>query len=386
MRILWISSLAWNQGGYKYQVDGPGAVSGSLFQQQMITGLKKLGVDVDIISDYPYAKRDDMKGWSHSINIGSDYCVIPSLSSKYKQLLFKTRWIIDFVRKKCKEKKYDFAIAYLIHTPYMMALKQAKKLGLKTVLICPDLPDMMDMSLGEKKIKKILKKIDMDIQKSIYDYIDGFVLFTKYMTERIPVNNKPYIVIEGVASIQELDVTTVCKEHAIMHAGTLHKNIGIEQIIDAMAYLDIPDLKLWIFGDGELKQYIQDSSKNDSRIRYMGFVDRNELFKYEKKSMALINARNPRDDYTKYSFPSKTFEYLYSGSFFITTKLMGIPVEYDKFLTYIDSNSPVTIAKAIKKVYDDVDYRNIDDVRNFIKNEKTAIPQARRLIALLEKI
>ena len=43
MRILWISSIAWEtENGYEYPTNGPGAVSGSIFQQSMIKGLEDL--------------------------------------------------------------------------------------------------------------------------------------------------------------------------------------------------------------------------------------------------------------------------------------------------------------------------------------------------------
>ena len=56
-----------------------------------------------------------------------------------------------------------------------------------------------------------------------------------------------------------------------------------------------------------------------------------------KEAKLLINLRNPEDKYTKYSFPSKTFEYMVSGTPFFTTKLEGIPSEYYNYLYCIDS-------------------------------------------------
>lgn len=387
MRVLWISSLAWNEGSYKFPVNGPGAVSGSLFQQQIITGLRLLGVGVDIIADYPYAERANRKGWNDRINKESDYIIIPSTKSYVKEKMVKGKWISQTVTSQLKKRKYDYAVAYLVHTPYMKALKVAKKYGMKTVLICPDLPDMMDMSLDEKRIKKFFKKIDMNHQNSLYKFVDGYVLFTKYMSERIPVDNKPSVVIEGVAAVDALDITDLQKELVVMHAGTLHRNVGIENIIEAMKYIDNPDLQLWIFGTGELKCYIEDAAKKDIRIKFKGFVDRKELFEYQKKAIALINARNPEDEYTKYSFPSKTYEYLYSGSYFITTKLLGIPEEYDKYLTYLADNSPKEIAHAINEILNgSLDNKNKDQVRKFLREKKTAAYQAKKLIELFSSL
>lgn len=386
MKILWISSLAWNSdNGYEYPVNGPGAVSGSCFEQSIIEGLESLGHSVDIICDYPYSDKfiyRKSRKWNHSIE-SDDFCV-SSLNIKYASILHKEKAFEFCINKRIKTKNYDVAIAYLIHQPYLKALKIIKKKSpkTKTVLICPDLPNMMDMSLKQKRIKSLLKNIDAKRISKLYKYVDGYVLFSKYMTEKIPVYSKPWTVIEGVANVKNLKIGNFKKEKAIMHAGTLHKNIGIEQIVESMKYIAEKDLNLWIFGGGELEPYIKSAADLDSRIKYFGFVSRDELFEYEQKAMALINARNPDDEYTKYSFPSKTYEYLFSGTPFISTVLLGIPDEYLPYIDCLEDNNPKTIANKIKQIY----YLGLDNknekaelVRNFILYEKNSVQQAEKL-------
>lgn len=74
------------------------------------------------------------------------------------------------MKQKTNATSYDIAVGYLIHQPYMAAIAYAKKLDprIKTVLICPDLPDMMDMSLSQKKLKSFLKKLDMHRVMRLY--------------------------------------------------------------------------------------------------------------------------------------------------------------------------------------------------------------------------
>ena len=303
MKILWISSIAWkNNGNYPYVVNGAGAVSGSLFQQSMIEGLEKLGHTIDIIADYPYAVGSNIHSqvqWSHN-DTASDVA-IKTIDVPYYSLIYKSCSLKKIVKQKIKSTKYDIAVAYLIHQPYMDAIAYAKRLDpqIKTVLICPDLPDMMDMSLAQKKLKSFLKKLDINRIKALYKKMDGFVLFTEAMKERIDIGDAIYTVIEGVATVNDLDITPMGKENFIMYAGTLHKNIGIENIIDSLNYINDTSLKLKLFGSGELEGYIKELASRDSRIVYGGFVDRNTLFEEEKKAIALVNARNPKDAYTR---------------------------------------------------------------------------------------
>ena len=386
MRILWISSLAWKyETGYRNEVNGAGAVSGSMFQQSMIEGLEELGHRVDIVCDYPYkpgGKVHSEFNWNHNNN--SEDITVKTISIPYISLLYKEFSIIRAVKEKNRKNEYDVAIAYLIHQPYMKALSVIKRINsnVRTVLICPDLPDMMDMSLDKKLLKKYLKKIDAHRITKLYKSIDGFVLFAEKMRERIDINKKPYAVIEGVATIDELNLEPVKKKKYVLHAGTLHKNIGIEQIIEAFEYIKHTDISLKIYGTGELEGYIIEKANSNPRIQFGGFVDRNKLFAKQKEALVLINARNPKDDFTKYSFPSKTFEYLYSGTPFITTKLDGVPKEFGPYLFEIEDNNPTTIANKIDEIYDNYEECLVKALRarDFIKEEKGKVKQARKLV------
>lgn len=386
MKILWVSSIAWKKNSeYPYPVNGAGAVSGSLFQQTMIHGLEQLGHSVDIVSDYPFAPGSNThKGeeWSHN-GIAADIYV-KTLDIPYVSLLHKAKALKNAVKEKLKNNKYDVAMAYLIHQPYLDAVSYAKELDpeIKTVLICPDLPNMMDMSLSQKKLKAFLKKIDKVRIERLYKKIDGFVLFAKAMQDEIKNEKAKFSVIEGVATIDDLDITPVQKEKFVMYAGTLHPNIGIENIIEAMRYVEDKEIKLKIYGTGALEEYVKDKAKQDSRIIYGGFIEREALFEEQKKAFALINARNPQDAFTKYSFPSKTFEYLYSGTPFVTTELEGVPKEYKEHLFNTENNSPQAIAKVINEIClmdSDAILEHGINARRFIVEEKTMAHQSKKL-------
>lgn len=393
MRVLWISSLAWKKDGqYVFPVNGAGAVSGSLFQQSMIEGLEAQGHTVDIVCDYPHAPGQRIKPeyrWSH--RDGARDIAVRAVNLPYVSILFKSFFMTRWVKKKAKETQYDVAIAYLIHQPYMACLAKTKKLcpKTKTVLICPDLPDMMDMTLSEKKLKAFLKKLDMKRIDRLYKKVDGYVLFAEPMKERVPVKGKPWTVIEGVASVDDLDTAPVEKERFIMYAGTLHKNIGVENIIKSLDYIDDPSVTLKLYGTGELETYIKNAAAENPRIVYGGFVDRKTLFEQQKKALALVNARNPKDAYTRYSFPSKTFEYLYSGTPFVSTKLAGVSAEYDEHIWTLTDDSPKAIADQIQMLLA-CDAEKLMQkgaaARQFVLEEKTNVMQSKRLLQFITEV
>ena len=393
MKILWISSLAWKrEGTYPYTPNGAGAVAGSLFEQSMIEGLEIAGHEVDIISDYPYAAGANPHArieWSH--REGARDVSVKTVDVPYLSLFYKEHTLRAAVRDRLRENTYDVAVAYLIHQPYMSALAYAKRLcpTLRTVLICPDLPDMMDMSLSEKPLKALLKRLDMRRVSRLYHKMDGFVLFAEAMRERIDLHDAPYTVIEGVATVDGLDITPVEREKFLLYAGTLHKNIGIETIIDSLAYIRDPEVTLHLFGTGELEGYIREAAARDGRILYGGFIDRAALFEEEKRALALVNARNPEDAYTRYSFPSKTFEYLYSATPFVTTRLGGVPREYSEYLWEADAPTPESIADVINQILDTdssiVEERGIR-ARTFVSEEKNKEKQSAALLRFMEQL
>lgn len=392
MKVLWIGSLAWKKSGqYEFPVNGPGAVSGSSFEQNIIEGIEALGCDVDIISDYPYSTAISCKKgaqWTHNGN--SNDFRLPYCGLRYISLLLKEYNVKKVIRERFTHSQYDVVIVYLIHYPYLASLPIVKRLAkkTKTVLICPDLPNMMDMSLNEKIVKRFLKSLDSYRINQAYKYVDAFVLFSQAMSDKLPIENKPHIVIEGVSAVDDLDITIDSKSHAILHAGTLHKNIGIEKIIQAFKYIEDKELQFWIFGDGDLVEYIKEASQLDPRIMYKGFVDRKELFEYLKRAKILINARNPKDEYTKYSFPSKMFEYIYSGTPFLTTKLEGIPSEYWEYVYTLKDDSPQVIASEINDVLNNShhDKSKITLSRMFIKTTKGKVAQGLKLLNFLKLI
>ena len=79
-------------------------------------------------------------------------------------------------------------------------------------------------------------------------------------------------------------------------------------------------------------------------------MSRDEILKKEREATLLINLRNVKDEYTKYSFPSKMVEYMLSATPIVTTKLEGIPDEYDSYSYTTREVEPGKIAEYIDSI------------------------------------
>lgn len=387
--ILWICGIAWlkHDNTYFPEVTYPGIVSGSAFQQAIIEGMEVQDYNVKILSDCDMGSGKRLE-WSH--NGRSSDIRIAGNENKFLRIPKK---IIGFWRElKGKNilKGIDYAIAYEMHLPYMFCLKLIKKINpqIKTVLICPDISVYMDLNTKGKSVKSLLKKIEYLIEKRILKFVDGYVLFTKQMNEFFREYNKPYVVVEGVYR-DKYSLEKTPKKSFFMHAGSLHKNIGIEELIEAFEDLNDKSTELWFFGSGTMDEYIKNKSRSNSRIKHKGFVDPSKLFEYEKSALALVNVRDPREEYTKYSFPSKTFEYMASGTPFISTILPGIPKEYLDYMVTVEDNSVEAIENGLRTILTmSANEREVfgRKARKYVLNKKNKIVQSKKVMDLLELI
>ena len=98
-----------------------------------------------------------------------------------------------------------------------------------------------------------------------------------------------------------------------------------------------------------------------------------------------MNPRSNKEEYTKYSFPSKTMEYLATGRPVLMHKLKGIPDEYDKYIFYIGED----MAKSLQQIAQ-ADPQMLADVgekgKQFVLLNKNMKKQAEKIIRLIGNI
>ena len=86
---------------------------------------------------------------------------------------------------------------------------------------------------------------------------------------------------------------------------------------------------------------------------------------------------------TKYSFPSKTLEYMSSGTPVLTSKLSGIPSEYYDYLYVIEDRGKESIKKAIEEVFDKSEEELISTgilAKNYVLNFKNCKTQTKKIL------
>lgn len=397
MKILYIGTVSENQEYEKILAESRVKASSAphVFETTLAKGMIENGIgeeDIEflafpMIAAFPGSKKlcwgarkqrllDKYSlTWIPAVNIHGLKMFSQRQSSKkmIKRWLNENREIED----KC-------VLMYSIYQPVASnVISLCRKYGCKCYAFVPDLPKHMYLSksgirgmLAARYVKKAVK---------IQGNFDGYIYLTEAMRDEISPE-KPYIVVEGIADRAITEVKAgERKKNVIMYAGALSKRYGFPNLVKAFSMLE-GDYELHIYGYGDYVPDLEAHSKNDPRIKYFGRVSRDEILVKEKEASLLINVRNSDDEFTKYSFPSKTMEYMLSGTPLLTTKLPGIPEEYFEHCIGLQNNEPSEIKVAIEEFFalEEVERRGIGaSAAEFISTEKNQSVQAKRVLDFL---
>lgn len=324
------------------------------------------------------------------INVGyNNMCGIRQFSRMKNAMRSVGFWVRENVNQKDK-----VVVAYSMSLHNLCSLAKAKMIDstITTCLIVPDLPHYM--VLNPSIIYRLLKKIDITLQKCLMKYVDSYVLVTKHMAKFLNIEDKPYTVIEGMVDFPD-SIVTKQKEmkdrqrKIVLYSGSLESAYGIGDLLTAFSYIKSEEYILQILGDGNAKDKVIEAANRDKRIRYLGVQPTEVVLQMQKKATLLVNPRPGIDIYTRYSFPSKIIEYLSSGTPVLTHKLDGIPDEYDDYLYYFKSNIPKEMAQQIECTclqVCGVELAKDEKGKEFVNSKKNYLEQGKKLYAMLLKI
>ena len=144
-----------------------------------------------------------------------------------------------------------------------------------------------------------------------------------------------------------------------------------------------PTYRLILCGSGPITEYINACAKTDSRIENLGRVSREDAVRLQKSVSLLVNPRQPNGGITRYSFPSKTMEYMSSGTPMIGYRLEGIPDEYFDFMVVPDDLSVEALTMAIEhelSMPEDCLSEKGEKAKKFIIENKSAKAQVSKII------
>ena len=276
--------------------------------------------------------------------------------------------------------------SYSLHSPFLLAVLTLKKRVSKVCVIIPDLPEYMSES---NTILRILaKKIDRLVINLCLYKMDCFVLLSKAMVNKLPIKDKQWTIVEGIyRPIVTKEADKIENKKIILYTGQLQKRYGVFDLVEAFMLIPEEDYELWLCGGTNDLKWFEQRAKIDKRIRLLGRVPTEEAVALQKRATLLINPRHSNEEFTKYSFPSKTMEYMASGTPTLMCKLPSIPEEYYDYLFFFDDESILGMKNKIMEVcgYDSSILRQKGEkASEFIKKNKNPQSQVGRIVKLIE--
>lgn len=264
-----------------------------------------------------------------------------------------------------------------------------QKSNIKTTLIVPDVPECLaEMRPGKSFKLKFIASLNK-LNAHMSQRYDKYVYLTEEMNDFYHAESKDYIVMEGLIDDSKANVNIKSndfnKKEIILYTGTLSRIFGIMDLVNMFETAQFQNCELWICGSGECASEIEELAKSNSNIKFYGLVDSNKAILLQSKATILANPRSANGNYTKYSFPSKTIEYLMAGKTVIMNRLPGIPTEYDKYLHYPQNETSEAWKEKLMEIFkmDKAERKLRNDAgREFIIEKKLASIQCARIAEL----
>ena len=340
MEIYYLSTLI-SEKLYSslYKKDEKPGIQVQVFNNLIVQGLIENGVNVKCLSAVPTSKElFDETFIKPENDLYFEYFPIINIPILKDLLIVITSF---FKVRKALKKNKDLSIIcdVLSVTNSLGASLACKSLNRTCVGIVTDMPEFLESDdLYIKLVHKVISNCS--------DYI----FLTEAMNQRLNPTKKPYKIIEGMCDFTPLAISKP-RTKSIMYAGSLDRFNGIDVLINAFLKVKT-DHELHIYGSGDYVDEIINITKTHPNIKFFGNVKHSEIKELIQTSSFLINPRGTTHELVKYSFPSKTMEYLASGTPFLCTKLPCIPTEYFKFLNVFESDDEEGISKGIQKALD----------------------------------
>ena len=262
----------------------------------------------------------------------------------------------------------------------LSAMLAARLRGKPCVGIVTDLPDMLGGSSFSKKLANF-----------VIDHCTHYVLLTEAMNDYLNQKGKPYVILEGHADITMADRIPAMEKKTepriCFYAGGVSKQYGLSNLVEGFRKANLPNARLHIYGPGDYVKELQQIAAEDPRVYYGGMLLNTEIVKKEQEATLLVNPRPTGEEYVKYSFPSKTMEYMASGTPVLTTVLPGMPKEYHPYVYLLEDETADGITRKLREVLDNSDetlFQKGMEARNFVLEQKNNEIQASKILDMLK--
>ena len=326
------------------------------FAWSVVKSLRDADVEVTLLSaepltSFPGNRRILVRGGWFSES-GIEGCLLPFVNLTVLKHLTRFAAGATLGSWALRRQSPDAVLVHGVHSPFLLVARLYRKLlGVLVVTILTDPPGVILATDGV--IVAALKRLDRAVVRWLLRGHDGVIVLTAPLAEHY-APAAPSLVMEGIVAtgkdLRQAGCHVAPGPITLVYAGGLSRSYGVDRLLEAVRCLPDADIRLRLFGRGELEDEIVRASAQDPRIDPPRFADRSEILAAYAAADVLVQPRPIEQGFVRYSFPSKLMEYLASGTPVVTTRLPGIPTEYGDHVEWADPDSVDGLCAAIFRV------------------------------------
>lgn len=398
MNVIYITSACSQK---KFDTEVANIRNAFAFQNQkfhhlLINGLATISdLNIIVVSTYPTDRSRKIKRYEEEVEnsvryIYPSFVNIPIVHRVGKYVNTKSainNLLTDDTVIVCNVLDYDQCLA-------AQSIKK-KYPQIKLVGIVTDLPNYSSGAtfVTSSTLKTVLSSgLKSFYNKSILNY-DAYLFLAEPMNNIVNHHSRPFCIIEGFSDINIKNTPNKIEDKytpkVLLYTGGIHAEYGIKSLVEAFELANIPGWELHIYGDGNYREELTHKSKMNPAVKYLGVKNNKEIVEIQLKATLLVNPRPTNEEYVKYSFPSKTMEYMASGTPLLTTRLPSMPKEYMPYVYFINDESNEGIATSLSQylLFDPKELHSFGlKAKDFILEEKNNLIQAMKFYKFLKEI
>ena len=260
-----------------------------------------------------------------------------------------------FLKKRHRVRPFDLVIIFNLRSTQISCASYAiKHLGLPVIFEYED--DVFVGVSGEAEDGWVSKSYS-SAYKRILSYVSGCMAVSPHLLSQLP-SHIPMLLLRGIVGDDVLKASEEMKakkRNCVLFSGTHVESNGVRELIAGWQITAVPGWELHITGFGAMTGELRKVAATDPSIIFHGMVSREEVVRLLCSARICINphvvSQTPGN-----VFAFKIIEYLAAGAHVVTTPMGNVEPELEDGITYMNDNSPATIAATLQRVIRERDF------------------------------
>ena len=378
---------------------GPIANANNALQFALLSGLSEYYSDIHVITlpnvgAFPrrykqaFFPGSDLCGPANTTGVSLKFFNLPGVKHFSRYAAAKRA----LHRRLSSSQEHVLIFIYDLHPPFLAAVKELKR-SFKMLSVCAIVPDLPGFTNENNSLlHRGFRYLEKHHLEKSYECIDGFVLLSKHMIEKLPVLAKPWVVVEGIFNADDCSTSPermATVDKTIFYSGSLDRRNGVLRLVQAFQKISQTDYRLVLCGAGDTESAIKEAAASDPRIDFKGQIPRTDVLALQKTATLLVNPRTPEGEFTRYSFPSKTMEYLASSVPLLMYRLEGVPEGYFEHCYVLDDIGVDHLAQEIVTICES-DQQELQmrtaAAKRFVLEQKNPLSQCGKIYRLANQL